>query len=196
MPIMEAASYHGYDVTDYRAVEARLRHRGRSRGTSWTPPTLAASRSSSTSPQPHLDRASLVQGCQATGFGARRLVRLGRYGPRLRRARWPTGLASSRRSLVLRALLGPDAGPRPARPGRDRRARLGRRRSGSTTWAWTASGSTPPVTWSRTVRSRRTRRRHCLARGLPRGCRGPSTRRRCSSARSGTVISERDLCAR
>ena len=56
-----------------------------------------------------------------------------------------------RRPLVLRLLLGGDAGPEPARTRRSPPSSTRSRASGSTRWARRASGSTPPATSSRTA---------------------------------------------
>ena len=76
MPIAESPSYHGYDVMDYRADRARLRHVGGLRGLPRRGPRARHQGHRGPRPEPHLERAPVVRGRADAGLEARRLVRL------------------------------------------------------------------------------------------------------------------------
>ena len=186
MPVAEALSYHGYDVTDYSAVEAdygtaedfrAFVDAAHERGIA----VIVDFVINHTSRDHPWFQDSMTPGSEHADWylwsddaAARRPLR---RQPRL---------ARSRRPLLLRLLLGGHARPQPREPGRDPRDRRRRERLDRGTRRRRLSGSTRRSTSSRTATSSRTPRRPTS------GCRRsattstPAIPRRCCSARSST----------
>ena len=145
MPVFESPSYHGYDVVDYRTVEQdygtaarlpRLRSPPRTSGACGVIVDLVMNHTSASTPGSPAPRSERRR--------TRRLVRLvghrsghrGPVGPR------PPGIRASDRYYYGLFWAGmPDLNYR--QPGRHSRTVRRSPTSGSTTWARTASGSTP-----------------------------------------------------
>ena len=126
MPVAESPSYHGYDVTDYQAIEAdygtaddfrALMAAAHQRGIDVIVDLVL----NHTSVEHPWFQDARVPGSAHDDWYLWSAVEPGISGPGGTR-----GVAPGRRSLVLRLLLGRHAGPRPREPGRQRRA--GRRR--------------------------------------------------------------------
>ncbi len=159
---------HDRGLRGVRGRRARARHRGDRRP----------------GPQPHLGRAPLVRGGQDPRLGTRQLVRVVRHRAGCDQARWRPRLASGRVALLLQLLLGRHGRPEPRQPGGHGRARrrspaIGWRTSASTASGWTRSS----ISSSRAPPSRSCPRRTPGSRATRTASR-PTSRMRCSSARS------------
>ena len=156
MPIAESARATTATTSPTTAGRARLRHAGRPRRLPRRGPRARDQGHRGPRDEPQLQRAPVVHRTPPPARATRRTGTCGRTSTRA--GSGPGGQVAWHEldgRVLLRRVLGRDAGPQPAQRRRSRRSSRTSRGSGSPRSAWTGSGSTRRSTSSRTARTPR-----------------------------------------